>query len=46
MIEKRNKLVAFPLDVLEKLEQSARKNHRSVTKEIVYRIEESLSNAE
>lgn len=39
----KNKLIAFPIEVFQKLEQSARENGRSVTKEIVQIIKESQS---
>ena len=43
MSYKRNKLVAFPIGMLEKLEHSARENGRSVTQEIIQIIKESQS---
>lgn len=39
----KNKLVVFPMEVFQKLEQSAHENGRSVTKEIIQIIKESQS---
>ena len=36
----------FPSDLKERLEQAAAENNRSVTAELVYRLDESLNNTD
>lgn len=36
----------FPSELKERLEQAAAENNRSVTAELVYRLDESLSNTD